>query len=108
VNGAAQHRRAIVWLCLISTLLLGLAAQRHALGHAFAALHAPAHHDAWLGHAQACDQCLQFAAADAAAVASSTTMPPAREPALEATSWQPALRTQRFTAYVSRAPPGAG
>lgn len=92
----------------MATLLLGLAAQRHALGHAFDAMHAPAQQDAWLGHTQACDQCLQFAAADAAAVACAVPALPALGPTPQPACSQQVRRAQRFTAYVSRAPPSGG
>jgi hypothetical protein len=108
VNRFAKHRRAVAWLCIVATLALGLLAQRHALGHALHAMQGSAGQDAWLGHAQACEQCLQFAAVDAAAIATATPMPPARAHALPArlASWT--QRSERFSAYVSRAPPHAG
>lgn len=90
------------------TLLLGLAAQRHALAHALDAVRAPSHHDALLGHAQACEQCLQFAAVDAAAAAADApSMPPAAGSPPAAMPPVP-KRAECFTAYGARAPPRAG
>lgn len=102
-----QHR-AIAWLCIVAALLLGLAAQRHALAHALHAVQAPVHQDALLGHSQACEQCLQFAAADAAAVGAAVPpLPVWAGTALLGAAPLPA-RAERFTAYGSRAPPRAG
>jgi hypothetical protein len=105
VTAAISHRRAIAWLCIVFTLWLTLAAQRHALEHALHAMHAAAAPDEGLDRAKACEQCLQFAAVDAAAV-SAPDFPQC--PALgtdEMAHAAPALRADRFTAYGSRAPP---
>jgi hypothetical protein len=103
-----QHRRALAWLCIVATLLLGLAAQRHALAHALHAVQAPVHQDALLGHAPACEQCLQFAAVDAAAVASTAvSLPSWAAPAPLGVARLPE-RAEPFTAYGSRAPPRVG
>ncbi len=104
----AQHRRAIAWLCVFATLLLGLAAQRHALAHALNALQGPNHQEVWLGHAQACEHCLQFAAADAAAVAADSLSLPTRASPTPADVVRLPRRTEPFTAYGSRAPPRIG
>lgn len=107
MNRSAKHRRAVAWLCIVATLALGLLAQRHALGHALHAVHGLAGQDAWLGHAQACEQCLQFAAVDAAAVATALPMLPARAEAPLVRLVPQAQRAERFSAYASRAPPHA-
>ena len=103
-----RHRRALLWLCLVATLWLGFAAQQHALSHALAQLRSPLPHDALATHAQACEQCLQLAAATAAPPAVFITwLPPL---ATEFVGGAAALpwRTEAFSAYASRAPPPRG
>jgi hypothetical protein len=95
----------LVRLCLAATLWFGFAAQQHALAHALSSLHAPAPHDVLAGHAQACEQCLQFAAAHAAAVPTVLSwQPPAAQGHVDARI-APPRRAEAFTAYTSRAPP---
>jgi hypothetical protein len=103
-----RRRRAIVWLCIAAALLLGVRAQLHGLSHALQAVQASAHKDALAAHAQACDQCLQFAALDGAAplhwAAPLSLACDAGECALHVAP----LRAAAFAAYISRAPPQLG
>jgi hypothetical protein len=103
-----RHRLAIVRLCCCALLLLGAGAQLHGLAHALQATQAvqtAAEHGTAAAHAQACEQCLQYAAIDGA-------MPTAAAPAAlagNASHAGPEPVTTRFAAtfvaYLSRAPP---
>ncbi len=97
-----RHRSTLVGLCLAALLLLGFAAQRHALWHALNSL---AQHDPLAGHTLACDQCLQFAAADAALPSAAAAVPPPAPPKSVAGVMTLDLRGPAFTAYAARAPP---
>ncbi len=103
-----RRRRVIVWLCIAAALLLGLAAQLHGLSHSLQAVQASTHKDALAAHAQACEQCLQFAALDGAAPAQSAAPLSLPCDAQERADSAAPLRTAAFTAYVSRAPPELG
>jgi hypothetical protein len=104
-----RHRQAVVRLCCCALLLLGAGAQLHGLSHALeAAQQAKSHHDTAAAHSQVCEQCLQYAALDAA-------MPTIDATGLWTTATQSAYlappSTQRaatFAAYRSRAPPRIG
>lgn len=100
-----RYRLAIVRLCCCALLLLGAGAQLHGLAHALQATQAAAEHGAAAAHAQACEQCLQYAAIDGA-------MPTAaapEDPSGDASHAGPEPVTTRgaatFVAYRSRAPP---
>jgi hypothetical protein len=104
-----RRRRAITWLCIVAMLLLGLAAQHHALSHALKAVQATAaHQDAMAGHAQTCEQCLQFAAFEAAAPGADPAPLPEWPGGFDAPSAAVQARAEAFTAYISRAPPQRG
>lgn len=105
-----RHRRAIIWLCVAATVLLGIGAQLHGLSHSLQAVQASAHKDVQAAaHAQACEQCLQFAAIDgglAAHVAAAWVAVAADAVGLGVPVARP--RATVFVAYASRAPPLRG
>ena len=103
-----RRRLAIAWLCIAAVLLLGVSAQLHGLSHSLQAVQASAHKDPLAGHAQACEQCLLFAALDGAAPTHPAV--PLCPPCGTSECTEPAtlLRAAAFTAYVSRAPPQLG
>jgi hypothetical protein len=105
VRQTLRHRRALVWLCLVATLWLGFLTQQHALSHALNTLHSAPPHDALAGHTQACEQCLQLAAATAAPPAVGVAWLPPVASGLVVDTIRLPWRTEAFSAYVSRAPP---
>jgi hypothetical protein len=110
VTSAALHRYrlAIVRLCCCALLLLGAGAQLHGLAHAVQAAQAAqavAEHGATAAHAQACEQCLQYAAIDGAmpvAAAQGALSGSASRAGPEPVTTRVAAT---FVAYRSRAPP---
>jgi chaperone required for assembly of F1-ATPase len=103
-----RRRRAIVWLSIAAAMLLGVGAQLHALSHALKAAQATTHSDPLAAHTQACDQCLQFAALDGAATASTAAAPAVAIAEGRHAAPAPRLHAARFSAYRSRAPPAPG
>jgi hypothetical protein len=102
-------RRSLIGLCIAMAALLGVGAQLHGLSHALKVLQSSSHDEPLAGQNQACDQCLQFAAADGQAPA------PAAAPWLLSggSAGAPmapaaAARAVAFAAYESRAPPTVG
>jgi hypothetical protein len=101
-------RRSLIGLCIAIVALLGVGAQLHGLSHALKLVQS-SHDEPLAGQSQACDQCLQFAAADGQAPA------PAAMPLLLSggTAAAPVAiaavaRAVAFAAYESRAPPTVG
>jgi len=99
-------RRPIVWACIAATLWLGVGAQLHGLSHALQAVQAPAHKEALVAHAQACEQCLLYAALDGAAPTPASSLPAVATASPARTAPAAPDRVAVFTAYASRAPPG--
>ena len=104
-----RHRQAVVGLCCCALLLLGAFAQLHGLSHALqAAQQARSHHDAAAAHSQACEQCLQYAALDAALPATAANSVWTAAPPMAYAEPPSTQRVATFDAYRSRGPPKAG
>lgn len=103
-----RHRLAIVRLCCCALLLLGGGAQLHGLAHALQAAQAAIHHDPATSHAQACEQCLQYAAIDGALPAPVSATPTPWVAAEAHREARTPLHAATFVAFRSRAPPSAG
>ena len=103
-----RRRLAIVWLCIVAALLLGVSAQLHGLSHSLQAVEASAQKDPLAAHAQACEQCLQFAALDGGIPVHAAPPVPATCAAVACAVPVASLRASAFTAYASRAPPPLG
>jgi len=87
-------------------VVLGLVAQYHGLSHALQAVQASAHGDPQAEHAQACEQCLKFAAFSGAVAAHvAPLLLHGCCDGIEPSALVPPGRAKAFTAYVSRAPP---
>lgn len=101
-----RSRLAIVRLCCCALVLLGAGAQLHGLAHALQATQAAAtEHGAAAAHAQACEQCLQYAAIDGAiptAAAPAALSGNGSQAGPEPVETRPAAT---FVVYRSRAPP---
>ena len=102
-----RYRLAIVRLCCGALLLLGLGSQLHGLAHALQATQAAAHHGTAAVHAQACEQCVQYAALDGAApIDAGEGFLAGHAPQAQAEP-QPAPAAAACVAYRSRAPPAS-
>lgn len=100
-----RYRRHVVWWCALAILVIGLAAQQHALSHALAEVHAAAKHQAPAGSELACDQCLQFCGTDGLLSVCAVGLTVAGAAGCFAGERMPPARAEVFTAYTSRAPP---
>lgn len=103
-----RYRRTLVEWCCCALLVLGVTSQLHGLAHAVKAAEEAAHHKALVAHLQACDECLQYAALDAALPAGNAAgvaTGGASDASAEPRSTQ---REATTVVYRSRAPPAAG